>query len=115
MPITDLSPLQIAGFAFEIVDDTLALARQELAGSTDMTRGTIRISTDSHDAYQLQTLLHETCHAIQFTYLEGFTVDHHIIAAMSQGIFQLLRDNPKLMDAISALDQEVCNGEMHSV
>lgn len=83
------------------VCDNLEFENEEAMGSFQVANHTIKISSEIGYEEQVCTLIHEILHGI---FLNGgqedARCDEGIIECVASGMYQLLRDNPKLIDAI---------------
>ena len=95
-----IEPIIVGGFTVRVEDASSALQYQQLCGSWLGYRNLIQISTTYDKQTQAQTLVHETLHAINAVYLESREVDEATVAAMAQGWFQVIIDNPHLIKKI---------------
>lgn len=102
MDVTKLSPIKVGGFAFKVIDDSEVLNAAGLVGQTRTMDVVIALRAGNvPDSYVTQSALHEVLHAIADIYMETEQPNESTIASMSQGLFQVLRDNPKLVKAIT--------------
>ena len=106
MDFTELGPIIVGGFDYEIVYDTKRLRDDCNAGVTESHYGTITLRDDYNPQFMMQTLLHEIQHAIGYTWLGWEPLDEKQVEALAQGWFQVLRDNPRLLRAIQALNDK---------
>lgn len=102
MDLTKVSPLYLGGFEIPVVDESDKLKLAGLVGYYDGDEPSIQLrSVGVGEQSQAQTLLHEALHAVAYIFLEGEEVGERVVAGMSQGIFQLLADNPGFVDVIT--------------
>ena len=104
MDVSAIGPISVAGYDYPVIYDTLYLIKLNLLAEIDYHATVIRLRDDITPQAQFQSLIHEIQHAIENTYLEGTPFEERVIAGMSQGWFQVLRDSPKLRAAFDELD-----------
>jgi len=110
MTYDEIRPIIVGGLEIEVAEDTHNLQMVDLMGKFESLQSTIYGRLDVPAQLQAQTLLHEVVHAISSIYLETVRLDETQCALLSQGLFQVLRDNPDLIEFI--LDaEEACNCE----
>lgn len=98
MNLDEIGPLRIGGYQIPIEIDNQHCHMTGVLGryAGDDTK---IIQRDDNLPKQViaQTCLHEVMHAINEVYIEGIDIDEHIIAMLSQGLFQVMQDNPDLV------------------
>jgi hypothetical protein len=101
MNFSTITPIKVGGFNVKLEDGTQALTYQSLAGTFQGGNNTIYIRTDFCEELQAQSLLHEVGHAIESVYLEADQLSEAQLSAFTQGWFQVLRDNPEFIRAVT--------------
>lgn len=103
MRLDELQPIIVAGLDFAVVPDydNKLLQNGNRLGEHDPVQLTLEICVDIPLLLQAQTLLHELFHALGQVYMEGRLLDEVDVAALSQGFFQVLRDNPDLVEYLT--------------
>ena len=110
MEISDIGPVAIAGLVFDLEEDS-SLLNDGLYGQCRTEELKIRIRPMIPVTLKAQTIVHEVMHAINDIYLESRHVDEPSIAGLSQGWFQVLVDNPKLVEFMTGVyesEEKVC-------
>jgi len=100
--MTELKSIKIGGFKYKIIHDYKFVERFDRSAHCDNTSHEIRIGLgDMSGRYKidakLQFIMHEVLHAIDHIY-NGTKLDEDIIQRLSQGMFQVMMDNPKLLE-----------------
>ena len=98
-----IEPIKIGGFWAKVTDESQALAYQQLCGAWVGARNHIQINTAFDEQTQAETLVHEVVHAILAVYLEGVPVEEAFLAPFAQGLFQVIGDNPHLIERVWAM------------
>lgn len=104
MKVLDVKQVRVGGFDVAVENRTEQLQYQGLIGCFMGRESIIGISKAVSEALQAQALLHEVCHAIESTYLEGDELSERQLSALSQGLFQVLRDNLDFVRAVTGRD-----------
>lgn len=98
----------VGGFSVRLLTDTQTLHQDGLMGQWRPLESSIRYRDDCHIEVQAQTILHELCHAISSVVHEaGPYLTEEQVAPFSQGLFQVIRDNPDLIHCILIAGHEV--------
>lgn len=90
--------LKIGGFIYRVERDINVADHSNSFGTTVNGKQVINVTNDVPLQKQEQTLIHEILHAIWFVYglkEAGFKPDQqeNIVDALSQGLYQVLKDN----------------------
>ena len=103
MRLDEINPIIVAGLDYGIIPDYTNKLIQEKnrIGEHDPINLTLEVCVDVPLLLQAQTLLHELFHALGAVYMEGRLLDEVDVAALSQGFFQVLRDNPDLVEFLT--------------
>ena len=103
MKAIDVSPLRVGGFVVPVEIENQHLHVAGLVGRYLGDEPRIIIRDDLTAQTIAETVLHETLHAIVEIYLEGMAdnISEHVVAMISQGLFQVLQDNPELTEYVS--------------
>lgn len=101
----ELEPIRIGGFTINLVEDD-TLQYMQLCAAFDGNANRIMFRTDCDPQITQQSIVHETGHAIESIYLEGDALSERQLSAFTQGWFQVLRDNPKLVEYITGEVEE---------
>lgn len=111
MRLDELQPIIVAGLDFAVIPDydNKMLQNSNRVGEHDPVQLTLEVCMDIPLLLQAQTLLHELFHAIGQVYMEGRLLDEVDVAALSQGFFQVLRDNPDLVEFLTNPTVEPAN------
>ena len=73
----------------------------ERVGDFDSTTSKIRVTTGLDDIRTVETLMHEICHAIFYSYgISNHLEEENIVGLMSTGLAAVLRDNPEFLDIL---------------
>ena len=91
-PITSL---KILGHVVTITRVPASFILSSNIGESDSGQGTIKIVDGLEKSVYEATLLHETFHIIDKHLDLGLTEDQ--VSGLAQGLFQVLRDNPRFM------------------
>ena len=87
--------LNILGIKINVVNEPI-LEKDEVYGDWDGTTLTIRVDSTGTQEQQFVTLLHEIMHVLDdFCHMR---LTHQNVYLLSQVIFLLLKENPKLLD-----------------
>ena len=73
---------------------------QGIAGEVRWSQCTIRLAEDISPSAQAETLLHEIIEMLSATH--ELELEHHKLTSLSQGLFQVLVDNPQLRKSFPA-------------
>jgi hypothetical protein len=85
--------LRLLGHDISVIYGDPGIGR-DVYGSWDRSSMTIQISNAIHQQDQVSTLIHEIGHALNDLLDLGITESQ--IAALTQGLYQVLRDNPDM-------------------
>ena len=86
------------------VEELGAVDAQSLHGDTNSTKGVIRLFTEQEPQIVINTLLHEIIHAVLQEYgLERYDKEH-LVCTLSNGLCQVLRDNPEVLKLLEFPD-----------
>ena len=109
MNISAIKTIKVAGYVYTIrLDMDDALRGSDSSGFNDEATGEIHILSSLGPQSRRQTLLHEVVHCVVTSYCSGAgDIDEGVIEGISQGVNQVLRDNPKLVKFLTAPDAEV--------
>ena len=111
MNFDELGWIRVGGFHVSVVDGTEALEYQSLDGAWLGSEHLIQIRTNIDPQSQAETLVHEICHAINAVYLEPCELTEAVIALFSEGLFQVIVDNPQLLAEIVRCAEEGDNAD----
>jgi hypothetical protein len=110
MTIDDLGTILVGGYEYVIDHDDehdKEMFVMDRMGQHDRLGVRIEIRTDMDEQQKAQTLVHELFgHAIDCVYLDGQGIGEYAIALMTQGIFQVIRDNPVLVQYVYEAGRE---------
>lgn len=113
MKIQDIGVIYVGGFEYSVVSDAESdayLVHAGLQAEHDGYYSVIKVSTAMDEQCTAQNLMHEVQHAIVRVYGARHT-DEEGIEALSQGWFQVVRDNPGLLEFVTTagvvLDEDV--------
>ena len=111
MDIDNLGPIYLGGYAIKVEDASKELCDRGLMGFMSTLNMKIQIRTeDTSGQVAAQCLVHETLHAIDEIYSEGNNLTEAQVASISQGLYQLIVDNPDFLAAIQR-EGEIAAGE----
>ena len=96
----NVAPIRVGGFYIKVKDRTNQLQYQQVVANFEGGTNTIGISTNYSVDVQAQALLHEIGHAIEAVYLEGDALTERQLSAFTQGMYQVIRDNPHVIRLI---------------
>ena len=105
----NIEPVVVGGFRYDIrfnSESDKELYTEALYAQHDLTRMELQIRTDLTEQMQGESLLHETVHAIVHTYMSGNRLDEGQVESMAQGLFQVIRDNPQLVEFVQTTGQD---------
>ena len=105
----NIEPVVVGGFRYDIrfnSESDKELYTEGLYAQHDLTCMEIQIRTDLTEQMQGESLLHETVHAIVHTYMSGNRLDEGQVESMAQGLFQVIRDNPQLVEFVQTTGQD---------
>ncbi len=85
--------------------DPLSDDEEVVFGEWDMNDMTITLNSKCSPVHSKVTLLHELVHAIDD--MLGLELDHQDIYCLSQALYQLVSDNPKLVDYLVSTELPV--------
>ena len=92
--------IKIGGTLYEVLDDTLPLLREGLAGKCLRDKCEIRINTE-HDHQAVQdTLLHEVLHSLSYAYDLELTESQ--VVRLTSGLTALMLDNPDFIEYLQS-------------
>lgn len=96
MLVQEVGPLSIGGYKIDVAIENQHLEIAGLLGRYLNDDTKIMLRDTMPKQVIAETLLHEVMHAIAEVYLEGMPdgIHEHVIAVLSQGLFQVLQDNP---------------------
>jgi len=83
--------VKIVGHEYEVVMTPRLFASDATSGVCDTARHTITLDENFAESHVAETLLHEIIEGLNY-HLE-LELDHRILSALSEGLFQVLRDN----------------------
>ena len=109
MNVLDISPVKVGGFNYALRYDTIGLARRGNVAELEHTSNEILLSEDYGPQPRLQSVIHEAMHAIIQLYYGGLSdpvLEEGIVTQLSQGWYQVMRDNPRLLQAFIELNEE---------
>ena len=111
MRLDELQPIIVAGLDYAVIPDynNKLIQEKNRVGEHNQIQLTLEVCVDIPLLLQAQTLLHELFHAIGAVYMEGRLLDEVDVAALSQGFFQVLRDNPDLVEFLTNPTVEPAN------
>ena len=101
--MSDIQTVRVGGFDIRIESDaqcTRDLQNMGLCAQFVTLQSKIVIRDDMDEQVQAQSLVHEIGHAIESVYLESDGLTERQIAAFTQGLYQVLRDNRALIEMI---------------
>lgn len=92
--------IKIGGHKFQVEAVSQKTLGEEYLGEMDEKTNTIKVACDIARSRQAETLLHECLHAM----LTGHTFkeEEKIVVILSQGLTQLIKDNPRLFTKMIA-------------
>ena len=105
----NIEPVVVGGFRYDIrfnSESDKELYTEALYAQHDLTRMELQIRTDLTEQMQGESLLHETVHAIVHTYMSGNRLDEGQVESMAQGLVQVIRDNPQLVEFVQTTGQD---------
>lgn len=100
MKLQDIKQVMIGGLIMDVESPDLELASNGLLGHYLADQLKIGVRADVPPQLQANVLLHEVTHALASVYLEGVGLNEAQVAAISQGFFQVLADNPDMTEFI---------------
>jgi hypothetical protein len=100
MKLQDIKQVMIGGLIMDVESPDLELAANGLLGQYLADQLKIGVRSDVPPQLQANVLLHEVTHALASVYLEGVGLNEAQVAAISQGFFQVLADNPDMTEFI---------------
>ena len=90
--------LNILGITIKVINEPI-LEKDEVYGDWDGTKLTIRVDSTGTQEQQFVTLLHEIAHVWDdFCHMR---LSHQNVYLVSQLIFMLFKENPKLVDMLT--------------
>jgi hypothetical protein len=113
MKITDIEQVFVGGFVYNVRADNetnIYLTQNNLQAEHDPFTMEFKVSTALSEQGQAQSLVHEVIHAIVRVY-GAQDVCEPGVEALSQGIFQVLRDNPNLVVFIATAGDSTVSTE----
>ena len=91
--------LNILGMSYKVIYSDLRKTNgNNDYGNITYAAGVIHIDTECTEEFATSTLLHEILHAI--VVLLKLDIKHDDISRLEVGIYQVLKNNPKLLDLI---------------
>jgi hypothetical protein len=101
MTIDELGTVLVGGYEYTIDhndEHDKEMFVTDRMGQHDRLGVRVEIRTDMDDQQKAQTLVHEVFgHAIDCVYMDGQSIGEQSITLLTQGIFQVIRDNPLLV------------------
>ena len=90
--------LNILGITIKVINEPI-LEKDEVYGDWDGTTLTIRVDSTGTQEQQFVTLMHEVMHVLDdFCHMR---LSHQNVYLISQLIFMLFKENPKLVDLLN--------------
>ena len=105
----NIEPVVVGGFTYDIrfnAETDKELYTEGLYAQHDLTCMELQIRTDLTEQMQGESLMHETVHAIVHTYMAGNRLDEGQVESMAQGLFQVMRDNPQLVEFVQTTGKD---------
>ncbi len=103
MDIDNIGPVYLGGMAITIETASAELTMRGLLGFTNMMEAKIQVRTEGVAGQAVaQTLTHELLHAVDHVFCLGDELSEAQVTALSQGLYQLIVDNPGIIAAIQA-------------